>query len=407
MSISLPNYTLPKALLLLSMALVSTAIQAEALYSLGAALNRNATEHALSVRAIDVWLDKLESNDRIDLALDDRQVYTAQRSSLEQRVDGLTWRGRFENGDRVVLTRYGDLLAGAIWREGRVFEIQPNGGDHLLVELDTAGFPNCQTGPAEVVLSEDEGHALREPVPSSRGGIFNMDILVVYTPQARAAAGGTASMQATAQAAVDAANTGFIDSDANGRFTLVHSFETSYADSGSSSDDLSWVRQNAEVATLRDRYGADLVGLIVEDGGGGCGRGYVMRNPGPGFEDFAFQVTRRSCAVGNLTFAHEHGHNMGLEHDPANGTSPDNASFPYSFGHFVSGSYRTIMSYSNQCIGGCSRVAHWSNPDVSHNGVPSGIEDERHNQRSINQTAPIVASFRTLPPFSDRFERRN
>jgi hypothetical protein len=145
---------------------------------------------------------------------------------------------------------------------------------------------------------------------------------------------------------------------------------------------------------LRDQYAADLVSLIPEDGGGFCGRGYVMRNPGPGFASSAFQVTARGCAVGNLSFAHEHGHNIGFEHDPANGTSPLSASYPYSFGHFVSGSYRTVMSYSNQCSGGCTRVAHHSNPDVLHNGVATGIAEERDKARSGDQTAPIVANFR-------------
>ncbi len=110
------------------------------------------------------------------------------------------------------------------------------------------------------------------------------------------------------------------------------------------------------------RLAADMVSLMVE-AGSACGLGYVMRSrPAPAFAGSAFQVTALGCAVGNLSFAHEHGHNMGMEHDPANGTSPASASFPYAFGHFVNGSYRTVMSYAGECSSGCTRVPHFSNP---------------------------------------------
>ncbi len=216
----------------------------------------------------------------------------------------------------------------------------------------------------------------------------------LYTPQARAAVGGVSQIEVTIQAAVDNANTAFIDSNMVARYVLVHTSEAAYNDSGDSGLDLNWISSDPGVAALRDQYAADMVSLIPEDGGGFCGRGYVQRNPGPGFASSAFQVTARSCAVGNLSFAHEHGHNMGFEHDPANGTSSSNASYPYAFGHFVSGSYRTVMSYSNPCSGGCTRVAHHSNPDILNAGVPTGISDQRDNARAGDQTAPIVANFR-------------
>jgi hypothetical protein len=85
---------------------------------------------------------------------------------------------------------------------------------------------------------------------------------------------------------------------------------------------------------------------------------------------------------------------MGFEHDPANGTSPSNASYPYAFGHYVDGSYRTVMSYSRPCGSGCTRVAHHSNPDILNAGVPTGIAEQRDNARAGDQTAPIVANFR-------------
>jgi hypothetical protein len=85
---------------------------------------------------------------------------------------------------------------------------------------------------------------------------------------------------------------------------------------------------------------------------------------------------------------------MGMEHDPASaGIAPSGASYPWSFGHYVNGGFRTIMSY-NVCTISCPRVLHFSNPDVLYNGVATGIQDQRDNAHTGDLTAPIVANFR-------------
>ena len=48
--------------------------------------------------------------------------------------------------------------------------------------------------------------------------------------------------------------------------------------------------------------------------------------------------------------------------------------YPYGFGHYVNGSYRTVMSYVDPCTGGCTRRPYFSNPEVIFNGAPTGIE---------------------------------
>ncbi len=173
------------------------------------------------------------------------------------------------------------------------------------------------------------------------------------------------------------------------RFFLAHSAEVSYNDSGNINSDLTWVTSNSTVASLRNTYSADMVSLIVNNGGGYCGIGWVQRNPGSGFANYAFQVTALGC-LANSTLAHEHGHNMGMEHDPASsGISPSGASYPWSFGHYVNGSFRTIMSY-NVCSISCPRVLHFSNPDVLYNGVATGIADQRDNAHTGDLTAPTL-----------------
>ncbi len=334
----------------------------------------------------------------------------------EWRTDGLElslngdfrWHGKAADGsdEHAVIVRRGEAMSGLLSTRDGLYEVIPSVDGNLLVRLDSSLFPACG-GAVEPPPEATAAFPLAAPELSvPEGTTVQIDVMVLYTPEARDGAGGVAGIQALAQAAVDASNQSFENSQATPRFNLVSTRLANRNDSGNGSSDLSWVRGNAEVAQWRDEVGADLVGLIVNNAGGGCGVGYVMRNVGPGFAGSAFQVTARGCAVGNLTYAHEHGHNMGMEHDPANGTSPGNASYPYSFGHFVSGNYRTVMSYSSECVGGCTRRPYFSNPDVTFSGEATGIANQRDNARTANNVAPIVAAFRATADgvFADGFE---
>ena len=299
----------------------------------------------------------------------------------------------------VAITNYKGVSMGRIETGGRVYLLKPAGQkDYIIEELDILAFPDCDTDFQNVIRSPDNSpDTHRFDSSASVADPVVIDLLAVYTPAARAKNGGHLGIQALIQAAVDNANLAFTDSNMDIEFQLVHSTQVNYVE-GDSGDDLIWVRDDPGIRNLRNNKAADMVSLITA--GDYCGRGYVQRNPGASFENFAYQVTADDCAVGNLTFAHEHGHNMGMEHDPANGTSSSNASFLHSFGHYVNGSYRTVMSYSSPCTSGCNRVPHFSNPNVTHNSVATGIANQRDNARTGRLTAPIVAAFRT-PQASD------
>ncbi len=343
--------------------------------------------------------------DELNFQLPGGQVVVLRRDGGEFRSQGdVFWHGTvlFEPGSDVTLTVRRNLLAGAIRKGGDVFEVRPERDRHVVERLNFASFQPC-AAPVAPDLAGRTARATAADTPAAATpdgtvaaeGTAEIHLLSMYTPQARDAAGGVAQIEALIQAAVDNGNTAFANSLVNAHYTLVHTALANYNDTGNMSADLDWVDSDAATASLRNQYGADMVSLIVSNGGSACGIGYVMRSPGPSFAGYAFQVTDMDCAVGNLTFPHEHGHNEGMEHDPANGPAPASASYPWSFGHYLNGVFRTVMSYNNQCPNGCTRVAYFSNPGVSYLGNPTGIADQRDNARTGNLTAPIIAAFRS------------
>lgn len=324
------------------------------------------------------------------------QTVVLQRIATEDRGGGeLFWHGRvlLDLGSEVALTVKHGLVAGAIRTSTDVYELRPERGRHVIERQNRASFP-----PGADPIAPAAG-ALSEPAVAA-DGVAEIHLMSLYTPQARDLAGGVAGIESQIQAAIDNANLAFNNSGVAAHYTLVYTGLTSHNDSADMGTDLTWLQADATVASLRNQYGADMVSLIVGNNISACGIGYVMRTVGSSFAQYAFQVTGLPCAVGNLTFAHEHGHNLGMEHDPANGTTPASASYPWSFGHFVNGSFRTVMSYSSPCTSGCTRVAYFSNPGVTYLGQPTGIIDQRDNARTGNSTTPVVAAFRAASPTS-------
>jgi hypothetical protein len=315
--------------------------------------------------------------DGLTISLPGEHDYSFERHSHQRRgARNSVWRGKIagDSTAKATLTYHEGLLFGRIESGNEVYSIRSGANGRTIIErIDTDSFKPewshdyASRGQERVPpVSGDtatQGSSTDMATPSAAdGGTVEIVLMSVYTPQARAAAGGTTQIQGQIQAAVDQANTAFINSNMIPRYFLAHTEEVAYNDSGNINTDLDWVTYDAGVAALRNAYSADMVSLIVENGGAYCGIGWIQRNPGSGFAPYAFQVTDRGC-LPNSTLAHEHGHNMGMEHNPENssvGSTPSSASEPWSFGHWVNGQFATIMTYNSICPSYCQ--ASWSFP---------------------------------------------
>lgn len=232
--------------------------------------------------------------------------------------------------------------------------------------------------------------------------------MVLYTPKIKSAV-GEVGLEVTISQAVNQANIVFENSDVAMSFNMLLATEIDYDESGVITSDLAWLEESEEVLLLRDSLGADLVSLVVEEATGGCGLAPVTIGPFDiHWEESAYAVMVFDCMIANYLLAHEHGHNLGLRHDPQNdgGLHP---AYPWAFGHIVPGSFRTIMAYPHYCVpdgsgedADCPLVPYFSNPDKLVEGVRVGIPDLRDNHRALNLNGPIAQNFRCRPKeFSD------
>jgi hypothetical protein len=337
---------------------------------------------------------------------------TAAVTSVETTSTGYVWTGELVNGQagRVTLAVAGNALAGSISIGESTFSVgHVGGGVHVIEEVNQAAFPpelpplDPQTlGPAA------NGQPPVDPRMAADDG-STIDVLVVYTPSARAAQGGTSAMQARIDLGIAETNQAYADSGVIQRLRLVRQEEIAYTEAGMSTD-LTMLAGTSDgvmdtVHALRNSYGADLVQLIVNDSSA-CGIAYLMTNVSASFASAAFGVTHYSCISPNYSFAHEMGHNMGLHHDQYM-TGSSTGAYAYSRGYvnqaaFQAGAptnkrWRDIMAYNDQCAGSgffCARLKYFSNPGNIYLGDPMGNASSADAVRSLNDTRVTVANFR-------------
>jgi hypothetical protein len=321
------------------------------------------------------------------------------RRELRSRK-GKVWSGRVEGMDKsqITVVTVDNVMAANIRLPGAYFQVRYVGpGDlHSVRQVDESKFPPA----GEPIAADLARPATQDSRITASDDGSRFDVLVVYTPAARAAAGGTTAMQALIDLAVAETNTAYARSAVIPRIRLVHQEEVGYTESGNFATDLDRLTHPSDgfmdhVHGLRNAYGADLVSLIVE-GTSLCGIAWLMLSESNSFQAFAFSVVARLCATGNFTFGHELGHNMGLQHDRMN--APGDGVFPFSHGYVdIANGFRDIMGVPSSCPG-CIRIQNFSNPNVTFNGSPTGIPQAFPNSAdaaaSLNATRLTVANWR-------------
>ncbi len=358
------------------------------------------TRGAMPVRRVRVATARLQDA-RLTLNLFPGVTIRAHRIGTDTTDEA--WTGRVD-GDAlsaVTFVHRGDIVQGSIRTSVAAYSVEPvgDGPDHVIRQVDP------RSAAVELPPLVPPVGAIVDTPPASQAVADShlvVDVLVVYTTGARQQAGGSdAAVEARIALGIAETNTAYANSAVVQRVRLVGVELVGYRESGDLAEDLQRLTSTTDgfmdvVHARRNATGADLVALIVgSTAGGACGVAWVMQSVSTGFAPYGFNVTAYPCISPNYTFAHELAHNMGTAHAPEDPNAPP--VFPYAYGYKdPQRVFRTVMAYD--CIGGCPRVLHFSNPAATFEGKPTGTVDLQDNALALNQTAHAVAGFRPTRP---------
>lgn len=358
-----------------------------------------------------------ETGTTVRLQLAPGTAVTARPISIAPTATGYVWSGEVVgSGEPLTFLWSKDgRLTGTVTLGERMFVIRPMGGSmHAVIEQSAAKMPQDHA-PAPPAMLEEMG--MRED-PLVRQGDASMlraapksttrtdsgdmrpetdsditiTVLVAYT--AAAARHYDDITRDLVELSIEEANQSFRMSGIdNVRLKLVRSYQSDYVETGTHFDHVWRLADRGDgmiedVHGARDRVGADVAVLIVDDANG-CGLSTRVNADA----EEAFAVVHHGCAASMYSLAHEIGHLIGARHDPA----LDSHEEPFAYGHgYVNGKkWRTMMSYKDAC-NGCMRLPVWSSPTVIVKHEPAGNE-LANNARVIREGAARVARFRKDP----------
>lgn len=387
---------------------------------------------------------------RLDLA--NGVVVTVQGEQITPGpAGGFTWTGSVVVppgvGESVVVlvVREGQLT-GNIRFSGRLFHVRPQRDRlHVIVEVAASRLPMDVPRPGDPPVPVPPGPPAPEPptppvpppwippsIPFPRwiepfrtlwlegvwmppkvcsdfsdmmaGGFPAVRVLVWYTDVVAASAGG--DIHADIEVMIEEANIAYERSGIRLRLELAESKQVSAQDDYTVGETVHRARLLDrddgildEVHDSRDATHADAVVLLVKmiAGGGAAGPPNGKYEVTRAMEEWAFAVVNFASAVGNFELPHELGHVMGAQHDRGSGALSGEP-YQYNFGYVgPAGTWKTIMSTSTSN----SRVARFSNPDRTYNGVATGVGTpsplSADNRRTFLNTASVVSSFRLSP----------
>jgi uncharacterized protein (DUF2141 family) len=300
--------------------------------------------------------------------------------------------------------------------------------EHPAGEAQPTG-PNIVRRPGIVTRSDP---VLQPPPIAQADDGTKLDIMVVYTPAALAAVGGSVTQM---NADIDA-QVAYMDSASTGasvllRPRLVYRGMVTYTES-SMAIDLNRITDPAdgfmdEVKVLRDLYKADVVSLFGVYDVAACGTSTTMQSELAAFESQAYSVVAapRCTGAGQYSLAHEIGHNLGLWHDnfidgvlhsltivtPTGSSTPTQIAYAHGYVDLAN-RFRTLMAENAQCRaqasppGGydCLRIPRWANPSQNFNNAaywasatiaPLGNATNANEAQVITHTRDTTSNFRS------------
>lgn len=371
----------------------------------------------------------------LTFVLPDGKAYSAEQDYFRQYdADWLVWAGSLreatsastsEARGSVLVNVYRGMVSAVIHADGTDYSLVPVPGlqtGRLMTMGATKTSCPVTTHQHPSIGSVDDAIAPEMPKSfaacSPAGALPTqhvIDVMTLYTRDYLISASAEISAQNFITTAIANANLIFARSQVPTEYRLVHmgplppsSLALDLAPETQGNDAnkaiavaLEWMNdQPAELISLRNAYGADMVALfippVIDTQKDRCGIANlplnisgserIRRISGPTelFNQRAFIALEVGCGQTDYTFAHEHGHNFSMSHA---GTD-SNLIYPYASGHILNPGEKSSVATVMGCVlngtsapdGVCQRIPNFSNPDVCHDDVPTGTADANNAQ---------------------------
>lgn len=327
-----------------------------------------------------------------------REQIVIVRSRGEVRPGTDLIEGVFEGQprSRILLTQRDGLWSGLFEAQpGEQEVLLPTPGGSILASIPAGHRFSCACGQASSPIPlppaawprESKRSATAAPAPV-------LDVLLVYTPAARAAAGGVPAIESLADLGIARANHAFMRSAVALRLRLVGLEEFDFAESGSIYGDINRLRSDARLGARRDALQADVVATLAKVAATAevSGVADVLTRFSFRFgETQGYSVNEFSAIALTDLLVHEIGHNLGCHHEVERSVGevlvrPD--AHGWGFTTPDAFDYCTVMASSGEQIGA------FSNPALYFREIPIGSLGRANNAATINETAAFTTRFR-------------
>jgi hypothetical protein len=419
---------LKKILLAIFMFFIALGIQAQQIFNIN--MKNSALTEKNRTRMFDVnpQLQSLSAENKGDtLALDffNDKKYKAVITNVTKSTDGITgitaqittspWDYCF-----ISISNVGVSLSAELLEKDEFYSVvQENGQNRLsfqkLSDLQNSIQHNCAEHVEEQLksstLSEETKDIIAFDAPESTDAV-TLDVMVVYTPAAKAGAENSGGIDNAIDMAMQRANLVMANSNTNVTLNLVHKQEINYTEYTSVNNDLARITRTDdgygdEVHPLRTQYKADLVVCIINNTATGtAGAGWILSDDQYGSSHNGFSVVQVKNVATSYTMVHEMGHNLGCGHHL---NTDSNGLYSYSHGWADQTSqgtkFSTVMTYESVYSPSLlfPRIPYFSDPAISFEGTPIGDAAKANNALTIRKTKKLVAGYSEEIPWMDAF----
>ncbi|HLL47871.1 MAG TPA: zinc-dependent metalloprotease family protein [Longimicrobiaceae bacterium] len=317
-------------------------------------------------------------------------VLTASLARTDAPGSQFGWSGRLEGvaaSSVVLVSAANQKVFGTIQVGDTIFYLEQIAGKIHSIHRELQSSPSELPPDPPPGGADAEMDAAMDLPPLRECPPVTVDVLVVYTPRAKAASVGRElgwTMAERVRVAQEETNLALRNSGVPHKVRLLGPIEVQYTESGDLRTDRDRLSNSTDaylptVHDLRRQYGADVVSLWVGGYQGVCGIAYIVTQPQMN-SNGGFHVVAVECATRERSFPHELGHNFGLVHDRDNTDRPGAEEWSYGYRDPLV-SFRDIMARSEGCAI-CNRYLNFSNPGVFFKGRATGIDPRRDRERS-------------------------